>query len=63
MYESNTCNFFSFNKRFFSDASSEDNGVQPGQGNSEGRQRLGDVVAEHQDGQLCGGVASQVLLF
>ena len=57
-----TSNFLSFNERFFSDASSEDNGVQPSQGDSEGRHRLSDVVAEHQDCQLGQGVASQELL-
>ena len=56
-----TCNFLSFNERFFSDASSEDDGIQSGQGNSEGRHRLGNVVTEHLHCQLRQVVSSQVL--
>ena len=57
-----TCNFLSFNERFFSDASSEDDGVQSGQRNSEGRHRFGDVVTEHLHCQLRQVVSSQILL-
>ena len=57
-----TCNFFPFNERFFSDASSEDYGVQSSQRDGEGGRRLSDLVTEHLHCQLGQAVASQVLL-